>query len=151
MVEVAVELIEAVDRRQELVAVAQMVLSDLGSHVAQRPEQIGKSWVFEHEALRRTRQADSGQTRAHRDLPGDEGGAPGGATGLGVGVSEQYTLAGNAIDVGRAPPHHATVVRTNVEPADIVGEDRQNVGEVSGRLRRNRLLSLRTPETRKGD
>src|SRR5262245_63049463 len=151
MVEVAVELIEAVDRRQELVAVAQMVLPDLGGHVPQRLEQFGKGGVFEAQALWRTRQSDRGQARAHWDLPGDEGSAPGGATGLGVGVGEQYTLAGNAIDVGRAPPHHATVVRTNVEPADIVGEDRQNVGEVSGRLRRNRLLSLRTPETRKGD
>src|SRR5262249_35598829 len=67
----------------------------------------------------------------------------GGATGLAVGVGEQYTLAGNAIEVGCTPPHHATVVGTNVEPADIVGHDRQDVGKASDRLSRNRLLSLR--------
>src|SRR5262245_32183224 len=142
MVEVAIELIEAVDGRQELVAVAKMIFPDLGRHVPQRPEQFGKGRIIETQALRRTRQSDSGETRAHWELPGDEGGAPGGATGLAVGVGEQYTLAGYAIDVGCTPPHHATVVGTNVEYADIVGHDRQHVGEASDRLSRNRL-SLR--------
>ena len=45
VVEVAVELIEAVDRRQELVAVAEMVLAELAGRVAERLQQFGDGRV----------------------------------------------------------------------------------------------------------
>jgi hypothetical protein len=45
-IEVAGELIEAVQRRQIFVAVAQVVLADLGSGIALRFEQFGDGQVF---------------------------------------------------------------------------------------------------------
>jgi hypothetical protein len=68
VVEVAVELVEAVHRRQELVAVAQVVLAGLGAHVAERLEELGQCRVLGLQALLRTREPDGGQARAHRDL-----------------------------------------------------------------------------------
>ena len=46
MVEVAVEFIEAVDRRQELVAVTQVVLAELAGGVALHLEQFGDRRIF---------------------------------------------------------------------------------------------------------
>jgi hypothetical protein len=52
VIEVAVELVEAVDGRQELVAVAQVVLANLGRHVALRLEQLGECRILRLEPLR---------------------------------------------------------------------------------------------------
>ena len=46
VVEVAEELVEAVHRRQELVAVAQMVLAELAGGVAERLERLGDGDVL---------------------------------------------------------------------------------------------------------
>jgi hypothetical protein len=81
VVQVAVELVEAVPGRDELVAVAQMVLADLGGHVALGPEQVGQRRVFGLDALQRTGHAHRRQAGAHRKLAGDERRPPGGATG----------------------------------------------------------------------
>ena len=64
VVEVAVELVEAVDRRQELVAVAEVVLAELAGGIAQRLEQLGDGRVFLLQAERGARQADLGQAGA---------------------------------------------------------------------------------------
>ena len=63
-----------------------------------------------------------------RRLAGDEGGAPGGAALLGVGVGEDGALVGDAVDVGRAVAHHAAVVDAGVPVADVVAEDDEDVG-----------------------
>ena len=46
VVEIAVELVEAVHGRQKLVAVAQVVLAELPGRIAQRLEQLGDRRVF---------------------------------------------------------------------------------------------------------
>jgi hypothetical protein len=46
VVEVAEELVEAVNRRQEFVAVAEMVLAELSGRVALRLKQLGERRVF---------------------------------------------------------------------------------------------------------
>ena len=66
VVEVAEELVEAVVRRQHLVAVAEMVLAELAGHVALRLEQAGDGRVLDLHALRRARQAHLGQAGADR-------------------------------------------------------------------------------------
>ena len=55
VVEVAEELVEAVDRRQELVLVAEVVLAELAGRVAVRLEQLGDRRVLLLEADRRRR------------------------------------------------------------------------------------------------
>ena len=88
----------------------------------------------------RAGQADLGQAGADRRLPGDERRAAGGAALLAVPVGEVRTLLGDAVDVRGAIPHDAVVVRADVEPADVVAPDDQNVRLVG--LRHVRLLTL---------
>ena len=66
VVEVAEELVEAVHRRQVLVAVAEVVLAELAGGVAQRLEQLGDGRVLLLQALGRPGQADLGQAGADR-------------------------------------------------------------------------------------
>jgi hypothetical protein len=76
VIEVAEELVEAMDRRQELVAITQMVLTDLCRHVAFGLEQLGKGRVFGLEPLRGARQADGRHSGAERDLARDQAARP---------------------------------------------------------------------------
>ena len=75
VIEVAEERVEAVHRRQELVAVAEMVLAELSGRVALRLEQIGDGRILLRQPLLRPRQADLQQPGAQRGLSGDERGA----------------------------------------------------------------------------
>ena len=66
------------------------------------------------------------------DWPGDECGAAGGAALLAVPVGEQRAFLGDAVDVGRFVAHHALIVGADVEAADVVTPDDQDVGLVGG-------------------
>jgi len=66
VVEVAEELVEAVNGRQELVAVAEMVLAELTGRVAGRLEQTGEGRVQRRQPLLRRRQAHFEQAGAQR-------------------------------------------------------------------------------------
>ena len=127
VIEIAEELVEAVHRRQEFVAVAEMVLAELPGHVALRLEQVGQRRVLVGQALLRRRQADLEQAGADRALSGDEGGAAGGAGLLGVIVGEDRAFLGDAVDVGRAVAHHAAIVGADVPVADVVAHDDEDV------------------------
>ena len=63
MVQVAEELVEAVDGRQVLVLVADVVLPELPAHVTQRFEELGDCRVLGLKADVGARQADFRQTR----------------------------------------------------------------------------------------
>ena len=107
VVEIAEQLVEAVDRRQQVVAVAEVVLAELAGRVAKRLEQFGDRRVFFLQAFVRARQADLGQAGADGRLPGDERRAAGGAALLAVPVGEQRAFLGDAVDVRRLVAHHA--------------------------------------------
>ena len=64
VVEVAEELVEAVRRRQVLVAVAEVVLPELARRVAERLQQLGDRRVLRLKPVLRTRQPDLAQARA---------------------------------------------------------------------------------------
>src|SRR6185369_347743 len=127
VVKVAIELVEAVVRRQHVVAVTQVVLAELAGHVALGLEHGGNRRVFFLHALRRTWQPDLGEARADGRLSGDERRAAGGATLLAVPVGEDRSFLADAVDVGRLVAHHAHVVGANVELADVVAPDDKNV------------------------
>src|ERR1700722_19413381 len=65
-------------------------------------------------------EADLQETGPNRALAGDEGRASRGAGLLGVIIGEQRAFLGDAVDVGRAIAHHATVIGADVPVADIV-------------------------------
>ena len=75
----------------------------------------------------RCRQPDFEKAGAHRALAGDECGAAGGAGLLAVIVGEDRAFIGDAVDVGRAVAHHATVVGADVPVADVIAHDDENV------------------------
>ena len=134
VVEVAEPLIEPVDRGQHVVAVAEVVLAELAGHVAQRLEQVGEGRVGLGNAFRRAGQADLGEAGADGRLPGDERRAAGGAALLAIPVGEERAFLGDAVDVRRLVAHHAHVVGADVELADVVAPDDEDVGLLSARM-----------------
>src|SRR5262249_48364706 len=92
VIQVAVELVEAVHGRQEVVAIAEVVLAELPGHVAERLEHFGDGRILLAQAERRARQADLRQSGAQSRLARNEGGAAGSATLLRVVVGEHHSL-----------------------------------------------------------
>src|SRR5262245_4476769 len=127
VVEVAEELVEAVRGRQELVPIAEMILAELSAHVAERFQDVGDRRILRLQPEVGARQADFGKPGANWRLTGDEGGATGGAALLSVPVGEVAPVPGDAVDVGRAVAHDAVVVHADVEPADVIAPDDQDV------------------------
>jgi len=127
MIEVAEELIEAVIGRQHLVSITEMVLAELAGRVAKRLQQFRDGRVFLRHALGSARPPDLGQSGPDWGLPRDEGGAAGRAALLPIPIGKHRALAGDAIDVGRLVAHHAPVIRADVEAADVIAPDDQDV------------------------
>ena len=93
VIEVAEELVEAVHRRQRLVAVADVVLAELAGGVAEVLEQAADRGIELAHAHRRAGEADLGQPGADDVLAGEERRAAGGARLLAVVVEELDALA----------------------------------------------------------
>src|SRR5215470_845695 len=135
VIEVAEELVEAVHGGQVLVAVAQVILAELAGDVSLLLEQIGDGGRPGRDALRRAGHADGEETRAEGMLAEDERRAAGRAALLGVGIGEERTLAGDAIDVRGAVAHHAEAVGADVVNADVVTPNHEDVGLLVRRSR----------------
>ena len=131
MIEVAEELVEAVHRRQELVLVAEMVLAELTGGVAERLQQFRDGRVFRPKADIGARHPDLGQAGADRVLAGDERGTAGRAALLAVVVGEGRAFVADAVDVGGAIAHLASVVVADVPPADVVAPKDEDVRFIS--------------------
>ena len=123
VIEVAEELVEAVDRRQVFIPIAEMVLAELTGGVAERLQQLGDRRVLFLQTDGGARHADLGQAGADRILAADEGGAAGGAALLTVPVGERRAFLGDAVDVGGRIAHHALAVVADVPVADVVAPD----------------------------
>ena len=111
-----------------------MILAKLTGRVALRLEQLGDRDVARLDAFLGARQADLEIARAEAALARDERGAPGGAALLAVPVGEERALLGDAVDIGRTAPQHASMVSADIGPADIIAPDHQYVGLVGLRL-----------------
>jgi hypothetical protein len=115
------------DRREELVEVAEVVLAELPGRVAQRLEQLGDRDVLGLQADVGAGHPDLAQPGAEHALAGDERRTPGGAALLAVGVGEPHPLARDAVDVRRAVAHQPVAVATQVGDPDVVAPDHQDV------------------------
>src|SRR6476469_3767430 len=88
VIEVAEEFVEAVDGRQKLIEIAQVVLAELAGGVALRFERrCDRASLCRYTDLS-TSLADRRHASANRKLPHDEVGAPRRTTGLGVIVGK---------------------------------------------------------------
>ena len=127
VIEIAEELVEAVQRRQKLVLVAEMVLAELAGGVAERLEQLGDGRILGAETEIGARQPDLRQPGAKHALAGDEGRAARGAALLAVIIGEDHAFVGDAVDVRRAIAHQALGVGADIALADIVAPDDEDV------------------------
>ena len=128
MIEVAVELIEAMYCRQEFVLVPKMVLAELSSRVPLRFQKLGYSRLFSGQSFLCSRKADLREAGPQWTLSGDKRRASRRAGLLPVIVGEDRAFVGDAINVGRAISHHAAVVGADVPVTDVIGRDDENVG-----------------------
>ena len=128
MIEVAEELVEAVDGGQELIEVAQVVLAELAGGVALRFERGGNGAGLRRKAGLGARLADRGHAGADGQFAGDEVGATRRATRLGVVVGEQHAFLGQLVEGGRPAGHHAAMVGADVPHADVIAHDEEDVG-----------------------
>jgi hypothetical protein len=127
VVEVAEELVEAVHRGQELVAVAEVVLAELAGRVAEVLEGRRDGRVLGPEAAVHPGEADLGQAGPVGVLAGDERRPTGGAALLAVVVGETHALVRDPVDVGRPVAHQAVAVAAQVADADVVAPDDEDV------------------------
>ena len=105
-----------------------MVLAELAGLVAQRLQHGGERHGLVRHADIGAGLADRRQAGAQRQLAGDEVGAAGGAARLGIVVGEAHALGGELVEVRRLAGHDALVIGADVEPADIVAHDDEDVG-----------------------
>ena len=127
VIKIAEEFVEAMHRREEFVAVAEVVLAELAGGIALRLEQFGDSRIFLLQADRRAGHTDLGQSRTNWILSADEARAPGGAALLRIVVGEGHALFRNAVDVRCAIAHHAATEMADVPDADVVTPQNQDV------------------------
>ena len=123
VIEVAVELVEAVHGRQVLVLVAEVVLAELAGGVPERLEQLGDGRIFCGPADVRAGYTDLAHTGAVDALPADECRAARRTALLAIGVGETHALVGDAVDVRRAIAHQAVAVTTEIADPDVVAPD----------------------------
>jgi hypothetical protein len=128
VVEIAVELGEAMGGRQHLVLVAQMVLAELPGGIALRLQEFGQSRIFFPEAEIGPRQPDLTETSAEHTLASDERRAARRTALLTVVIGEQHPLLADRVDVGRAIAHQPVCVGADIRVPDIVAPDDDNVG-----------------------
>src|SRR5271165_5242857 len=136
VVQIAEILVEPVYRRQKLIQVAEVVLAELPRLVALLLEGGGYGRGLRGKAYVGTGLPDGRHTRADRQLAGDEVRPPRRATRLGVIVSEPHALRGQLIEIRRLARHYALVIRTDVEPADVIAHNDDDIGFLVRRLRR---------------
>ncbi len=138
VVEVAEELVEAVHRRQELVAVAEVVLAELAGGVAEVLQGRGDRRVLGTQADVGAREAHLRQPGAVGVLAGDERRPSRRAGLLAVVVGEPDALVGDPVDVRGAVSHEAVGVAAEVADPDVVAPDDEDVRPVGHGASRDR-------------
>ncbi len=136
VIEVAEEFIEPVDRGQELIEVAEVILAELTGSIAEVFHEVGDARIFRLQSDVGTRQADLGQPGTNRRLAGDECGPPRSAALLPVPIGESRALASDAVDVRGLVAHDPAVITTRVKPPDVVAHDDEDIRPLAvvGRL-----------------
>src|SRR6059036_2823409 len=101
VIQIAEELVEAVNRGKKLVSVAEVVLAKLTGGIAASLQRRGDRTGFRREAEFRARLSDRGHTRADGKLSGNEVGATRRAACFGVVIGEEHALLGKLVEIRR--------------------------------------------------
>src|SRR5262249_48097625 len=117
------ELVEAVQCREKLVQVTQMILTELSGSIALRLQRSRKRASFHRNTNVGSGLAYRRQPCPNRQFAGDEIRPPRRATCFGVIVSESHTLRRELVQVRRLSGHDPLVIGADVEPANVVTHD----------------------------
>ena len=127
MVQVAEELIEAVHGRQIFVEIAKVVLAELPGCVALCLKGGGERYGLSREPHVGSGLSHRRQASADRQFTGNEVRPARRAARLSVVVGEAHALRSQFIEVRCLPGHDALVVGADVEPADVIAHDDEDV------------------------
>src|SRR5262249_62267456 len=109
-----------------------MVLAELTRRVAERFERCSKRARLVRNTDIGAGLTDCRQSGAERNLPGDEIGAAGGAACFCIIIGEAHAVGGELVEVRRLARHDALMIGADIEPADIVAHDDENVRLAAG-------------------
>src|SRR3954454_9134094 len=109
VIEIAKELIEAMNSRQKLIQIAQVVLAELTGLIALSFERGSNGASLCRYSHLGTRLADRSHACTNRKLTHDEVRATRRATGLGIIVGEQHSLLSHLVEVGCPTCHHTAM------------------------------------------
>ena len=132
VIQVAKEFVEAVDRRQEFIQVAQMILAELAGGVPLRFERGGNRASLGRQSGFGACLADGGHAGADGELARDEVRAAGRATGFRVVIGEQHSLFGQLVEIRRPAGHQPAVISADIPHADIIAHDEHDVRLFAG-------------------
>src|SRR5262249_27050729 len=127
VVKIAEEFVEAMDSRQKLVAIAEVILAELAADITLWLEELSDGRILRLDSQCRSWQANFGHASADWRLAGNERRATGGAALLAVPVREKCPFLRDAINVGRLITPDAMVITAWVEPADVIAPDDKDV------------------------
>src|SRR5271154_4213677 len=114
VIEVTVEFVEPMDRRQIFIAVSQVVLAELAGGVAHGLECRRNCHSLRGNADWGSRLPDGGHAGANGKLTGDKVGTAGGATRFRIVVGEYHAFSGHLVQVWCTPGHQPATVSANV-------------------------------------
>src|SRR5215469_6065704 len=100
-----------------------MVLAELPGCITKCLQHSGQRDGLVRDAYIGARLAHRRETGANRQLTSDEVGPTSRAACLSIIVGKQDALRGELVEVRRLAGHDATVVGTNVEPANVITHD----------------------------
>jgi hypothetical protein len=141
MIEIAEELVEAVNGRQELIEITEMVLAELSCGVAHGLQHRGNSGRSSGQADGRASLANRGHAGAYRKFTRDEVRSASRATCLGIVVGEEHAFGRELVEIGCPASHHAAIVGSDIPDADVIGHNDDDVGFLAGSLSHRDLAS----------
>ena len=150
VIQIPKKLIEAVNSRQELVQVAQMILAELTGRVAHGLKRCGNGHSLFWYTDRRARLADGGHACANWQFTSNEVGPSRRTACFGVVVGETHPLSGELVEVGCTTGHHTLMISTDVKPADVIAHDDNDI-RFFGRYLLLRLCGRNKQTSRQSD
>ena len=128
VVQIAEELIEAVHAGKVLVQIAEMVLAELAGGVAHGLERGGNGRRLRRQADIGASLTDRGHAGANGKFASDEIGTSRCAARFGIVIGEAHALRRQPVKVRRLARHDALMIGADIEPADVVAHDEEDIG-----------------------
>ena len=128
VIQIPVELIEAVHGGQELISIPEVVLPDLGRRIPVILEHLGNGHIGIPDPFFGPGHPDGEHPGPERMLPHDKRGASRRAALLCIGIRHQGSFFGDPVDVRRHGLYHTHVVGADIVDAQVISPNHQDIG-----------------------